>query len=283
MRAAVVILTMGDRDDRLAAAVASVRDQQGVPVEVVVVGNGCRPRVDGGVTLVVLADNVGVSRGRNAGWAATTAEVVCFLDDDARFGSATVVADAVQRLAVDPGLAVVSFRISDEEGRVVRKHIPMLGKRRPRRVARVTTFLGGACAVRRGALEAVGGFPEEFFYGLEETDLAWRLLDRGFDLLYAGDLEVIHPVVAMSQRSGAIRHTARNRVLLARRRLPWVLAAVYLPVRMVLSLANLRSWRDLRSLVGGYRSGFRDPAGDRQPMRWSTVWRMTRLGRPPLL
>jgi GT2 family glycosyltransferase len=132
-------------------------------------------------------------------------------------------------------------------------------------------------------LAEVGGFPGEFFYGLEETDLAWRILDRGLDVLYTGDVEVVHPHVPMAQRSGAIHHTARNRVLLARRRLPVVLAAVYLPIRFGLALTNVRSWRDVRALLSGYRAGFRDARGERRPIRWATAWRMTRLGRPPVV
>jgi len=281
--ASVVIVTMGDRPESLARAIESVRVQT-APVQLVVVGNGCSPSIDdAAATVVVIGENLGVAGGRNRGWSVATGEVVFFLDDDARYGSPDVVGDVVSRFAYEPRLAVVSMRIVDDDGRVIRKHIPMLGKRDTRRVADVTTFLGGACAVRRSVLEDTGGFPDDFFYALEETDLAWRVLDRGGRISYAGDLDVIHPTVPMHRRAGALRSTARNRVVLARRHLPWPLVPIYLIVRGLLSLGNVRGWGDLVALFGGYRTGWSTKVTDRRPIRWATVWRMTRLGRPPII
>jgi hypothetical protein len=284
MSASVVVLTMCDRPEALRSAIESVRSQDGTAAELVVVGNGCIPALDRGHTAVIVSpENVGVASGRNLGWDAATGDVVFFLDDDARYGSTSVISEATAAFAADPRLAVISFRIVDESGRAISKHIPMLWKARSRRSARVTTFLGGACAIRRSVVDEVGGFPDEFFYALEETDLAWRLLDAGHHVKYVGNLEVVHPAVPLSHRSGAVQSTARNRVLLARRRLPVPLAVVYLMVRGLLSLGTVRSWSDLRALFRGYRAGFVDPAGERAPMRWRTAWRMVRLGRPPII
>ena len=280
--ASVVVLTMCDRPQALAEAIDSVGSQAGDDTELVVVGNGCRPEVSSARVLST-DQNVGVAAGRNLGWAEATGDVVFFLDDDARYGSDSVLVTAVDRFRTEPDLAVISFRIVDETGRAVSKHIPMLWKGRSTRSTDVTTFLGGACAVRRSVLDEVGGFPAEFFYALEETDLAWRLLDVGMRIRYMGDLEVIHPAVPLSHREGAIHHTARNRVLLARRRLPVPLAVVYLAVRGLLSLGTVRSFADFRALLRGYRAGFHDPIERRAPIRWRTAWRMLRLGRPPII
>ena len=280
--ASVVVLTMGDRPDALARALDSIRSQAGVEIETIVVGNGCDPEVPG-ARVISSTENIGVAAGRNLGWRSATGEVVLFLDDDARYAADDVAAVAVHRFAEAPDLAVMSFRIVDEEGRSISKHIPTLWKGKPARVTDATTFLGGASAVRRSLLDTVGGFPEEFFYALEETDLAWRALDAGMRVQYAGDLSVVHPSMPLSRRAGAIRHTARTRVLLARRRLPVPLAVVYLAVRGLMSLGTVRSWGDLGALFGGYRAGMRDEAGERVPMRWRTAWRMLRLGRPPVI
>jgi GT2 family glycosyltransferase len=283
-RASVVVLTMGDRPMALADAIESARSQDGVEVELIVVGNGCRPLVDDPAARVIATDqNIGVAAGRNLGWRAATAPVVLFLDDDARYSSRRVVAAAAERFEGRSDLAVMSFRVVDDAGRAVSKHIPMLWKANSTRVAEVTTFLGGACAIRRSVIDDIGGFPSEFFYALEETDLAWRVLDQGGAIQYAGDLEVIHPSMPLSLREGAILNTARNRVLLARRRLPVPLAVVYLMVRGLMSLGTVRSVADLGALARGYRTGFRDPIEARDPMRWRTAWRMLRLGRPPIV
>ena len=281
--ASVVIVTMGDRPEPLARAIESVR-RQTMATELIVVGNGCDPVIaDPQAKVVTTLENLGVAGGRNRGWRTASGGVVFFLDDDARYAVSTVVGEAMRRFEEDHGLVVLSLRIVDDDGRVIRKHVPMLRKRDSRRVVDVTTFLGGACAVRRSALDELGGFPEDFRYALEETDVAWRVLDRGGRIGYAGDLDVIHPTVAMHLREGALHNTARNRVVLARRHLPWPIVPVYLLVRGLLSLGNVRGWGDLKALAGGYRAGFGATVADRHPIRWATVWRMTRLGRPPIV
>jgi len=48
-------------------------------------------------------------------------------------------------------------------------------------------------------------------------------------------------------------------------------------------LVRLRSLSLLRTWWAGFVEGWRTDPGVRRPMRWSTVWRMTRLGRPPII
>jgi hypothetical protein len=76
---------------------------------------------------------------------------------------------------------------------------------------------------------------------------------------------------------------ARNRVWLAKRRLPALLVPVYLAVWTVLTAARTRSAAGLRAWCAGFAEGVRTPCPPRRPMRWATVWRMTRLGRPPVV
>jgi len=81
----------------------------------------------------------------------------------------------------------------------------------------------------------------------------------------------------------AFRVTARNRVWLTRRRLPLPLIPVHLAVWTLITLLRTRSTGGLRAWFGGFVEGMREPAGERRPMRWRTVWRLTRLGRPPVI
>lgn len=290
----VVILTQGDRPDELARAVASVRNvataggagrsTESERVEVVVVWNGVEVGADSPADVdVELRENIGIPAGRNAGFLCCTHEVVVFLDDDAYLESGYSLAD-VTRPFDDPSIAVVGYRISDEQRRTARRHVPRLGGGRPLVGGEVTAFLGGAVAMRATAFREVGFYAAEFFYAMEETDLALRIIDAGYRVLYLPDVVVRHPWTEPTRHADSLAHTARNRVWLAHRNLPLPVAVAYVTIWLVISAArNMTAVDALRSIVAGTRNGCRAPLGPRRPMTWSTVWRLTRLGRPPVV
>jgi len=292
MKISCVILTMGDRPAELDRAVASVRAQT-VPVELVVVGNGVSvpglpsdvPGLPADVTVLALPSNVGVAAGRNAGVDACTGDVVLFLDDDGWYPYESMASYLAGRFAADPKLAVVSMRVVDPSGGpTARWHVPRLRAGDPGRSSAVTVFLGGASAIRRSAFAAAGGYPSLFFYGHEETDLAWRLQDRGYRLEYDATARMCHHSMP-NTRYDTFRHRdGRNRVLVARRNLPWPFLVVYLADWMVLNVVRERGRPSrLRPWFAGFAEGWRIDPGPRRPIRLSTVWRMTRTGRPPVI
>ncbi len=290
MRLGAVVLTMGNRPEELRALLRSVADQEGEPIEVVVVGNGAPlPALPDGVRKVELPENLGIPGGRNVGIEAFgpsggEVDALLFLDDDGLLPSTDTAELVREAFEADPGLGIVTFRIADPDtGVTQRRHVPRLRASDPLRSSRVTTFLGGANAVRTRVLAEVGGLPDEFFYAHEETDLAWRALDAGWGIEYRADMVLHHPTTAPSRHAVYHRMVARNRVWLARRNLPMPLIPVYLSVWLLLTLARRPSMPALRAWLGGFKEGWTTPAGSRRPMRWRTVWRLTRLGRPPVI
>ncbi|WP_431981057.1 glycosyltransferase family 2 protein [Streptomyces qinglanensis] len=290
MRLGAVVLTMGNRPEELRALLQSVADQEGEPVEVVVVGNGAPlPALPDGVRTVELPENLGIPGGRNVGIEAFgpsggEVDALLFLDDDGLLPSTDTAELVREAFEADPGLGIVTFRIADPDtGVTQRRHVPRLRASDPLRSSKVTTFLGGANAVRTRVLAEVGGLPDEFFYAHEETDLAWRALDAGWGIEYRADMVLHHPTTAPSRHAVYHRMVARNRVWLARRNLPVPLVPVYLTVWLLLTLARRPSMPALRAWLGGFKEGWTTPAGRRRPMRWRTVWRLTRLGRPPVI
>lgn len=290
MRLGAVIITMGNRPDELKALLDSVARQDGDPVEVVVVGQGVRVTgLPEGVRTVELPENLGIPGGRNVGIEAFgpgggEVDVLLFLDDDGLLERTDTAELCRQAFAEDPELGIVSFRIADPEtGGTQRRHVPRLRASDPMRSSRVTTFLGGANAVRTKVFEQVGALPGEFFYAHEETDLAWRALDAGWLIDYRADMVLLHPTTAPSRHAVYHRMVARNRVWLARRNLPAPLVPVYLGVWLLLTLVRRPSPPALKAWFGGFKEGWTTPCGPRRPMRWRTVWRLTRLGRPPVI
>jgi GT2 family glycosyltransferase len=279
-----VILTMGDRPRELERAMASALAQRDAELEVIVVGNGADVIAPARVNVLRLPENAGVAGGRNAGAAAACGDVILFLDDDGWYPEPGVGRYVAGRFAAEPDLAVLSFRVVDPEtGAGARWHVPRLRAGDPERSSVVTTFAGGACAVRRSAFAAAGGLPEAFFYAHEETDLAWRLLGLGYRLEYDAAVRVCHHALPNARHAGFYRLDGRNRVLLARRNLPWPLACAYLLDWFGLTVLRERSGRAVRAWARGFAEGWRMDPGERRPLSARTAWRMTRAGRPPVI
>jgi GT2 family glycosyltransferase len=290
VKVGAVIITMGNRPEELRALLDSVAKQDGDRIETVVVGQGAPvPEVPAGVRTVELPENLGIPGGRIVGIEAfgpsgADVDVLLFLDDDGLLPNSDTAELCRQAFTADAKLGIISFRIADPEtGVTQRRHVPRLRASDPMHSSRVTTFLGGANAVRTQVIAEVGGLPDEFFYAHEETDLAWRALDAGWMIDYRADMVLHHPTTAPSRHAVYHRMVARNRVWLARRNLPAPLVPVYLGVWMLLTLLRRPSGPALKAWFGGFKEGWTTPCGPRRPMKWRTVWRLTKLGRPPVV
>ncbi|WP_225847018.1 glycosyltransferase family 2 protein [Streptomyces sp. HPF1205] len=287
-RVGVAILTMGTRPAELTALLDSVAAQETPAARVVVVGNGSPlPALPAWVTPLELPENLGIAGGRNAALDRLRAfgdvDVVVDLDDDGRLISPDVFTRLTALYAADDRLGVVGFRVADERGRTARRHVPRLRAKDPMRGGPVTTFLGGGHGLAMRMLDEIGGWPDAFFYAHEETDLAWRALDAGWKVRYEPELVLRHPWTSPTRHAVYYRMVARNRVWLAKRHLPAPLVPVYLATWTALTLARTRTPAGLRAWFAGFAEGVRTPCPPRRPMRWSTVWTMTRLGRPPIV
>ena len=279
-----VVLSMGDRPTELARALETLLAQEGVDLDVVLVGNGWEPvDVPAGVRTVHLADNVGIPEGRNVGARAVRGEVLFFYDDDAVLPTT----DVLQRLAKDyddDRVAVVQPRGADPEGRPTpRRWVPRLRTTDGGRPGQVVVFWEGVCTVRRSAFEAVGGWPGHFWYGHEGIDLAYRLLDAGWRLHYRPDVVVNHPATQPTRHAVYYRMNARNRVWVAKRNLPHPLAEVYVGLWSMVTIARVRDREKLGVWFRGLQEGLCTDAGVRRPMSWRTAWQLTRAGRPPVV
>lgn len=281
-----VVLSMGNRPTELAAALASLRAQRDVDLDILLVGNGWEPHdIPTSVRTVHLEENVGIPEGRNIGAAEARGELIFFFDDDAVLPSEDVLARLADAFTVDPRLAVAQPRGADPQtGRTARRWVPRLRTRDGGAGGEVAVFWEGVCCIRRSAFEEVGGWPGHFWYGHEGIDLAMRLVDRGWRLRYLPEVEVHHPCTTPQRHAVYYRMNARNRVWVARRNLPWPVAVPYLASWTAMMLVRERPARaNRKEWFAGFAEGWRTDPGPRAPLSWPALWRMTRLGRPPVL
>jgi histidinol-phosphate phosphatase family protein len=146
---------------------------------------------------VVRARGAGPAAARNAGWRASRADWIAFLDDDVvpPPGWGARLADEVASAA--PAVAGIQGRVE----------VSLPAGRRPTDWERNVAGLADArwatadMVYRRAALVSVGGFDERFPRAYrEDADIALRLMDAGWRLA-RGERRVAHPV----GRAGALK------------------------------------------------------------------------------
>ena len=250
------------------------------------VGNAWAPTgLPGGVRALHLPENVGIPAGRNAGAELVTGDYIFFLDDDASIPSPTFLADAIAKIEADPAIGLLQPRVVDPSGvSNPRRWIPRIRKGDPEHSSSVFSVWEGATLLPRAVYDAAGGWGAPYFYAHEGIELAWRVWDTGHRVLYAGDLVANHPAIDPARHSYYYRLNARNRVWLAKRNLPWVLVPFYVGSWTGIQLLrSIRRPAGLGAWFGGWLAGWREKPGGRRGIKWVTVWRMARAGRPPLV
>ncbi len=148
--------------------------------------------------------NGGPAAARNLGWAAASAPVVAFTDDDCLPGPGWLAA-GLAAFAADPGLGVAQGRTQAPEG----VDVSTLQGWYVWRVITEATPYFDACNIfyRRSALQATGGFDEQIGWwstrpGAGSTPVAWgedsaagwAVVEAGWGRRFVADAVVVHEV-----------------------------------------------------------------------------------------
>lgn len=276
---------MGNRPVELKQALADLTKQQGVDLDVLVVGNGWRPSgLPDGVRGHHLPENVGIPEGRNVGAREVRGDYLFFFDDDASIQEPDVLARLVAAIETRSNAALCQPRLSDPvTDRAPRRWVPRLKVRPSGQGGQVASFSEGVVMIRRRAFEDAGPWPGQFFFGHEGIELAWQLVHRGWTLWYDPTISVHHPYTEATRHREHYFTNARNRVWVARRNLPAPLVPVYLTTWAAITAARAHDRAALATWARGFVEGVRRPAGRRRPISWRAVGRLTRVGRPPIV
>ena len=203
-----VIISTYNRAELLRNTLASLEVQRSADFEVVVVCGPCTDHTreilklwEGRLKVAYCAE-LSVSASRNVGVSHANGELLAFLDDDAVPEPDWIEAHLrTMRLsdAVATGGPIrnrdgLSFQCRRLVASQLADIAPTFDRRAddPPHVRRRLTLTGTNFMVTRAAVEAVGGFDENYRYFLEETDLVWRIARCGGRLAYAADAEVHH-------------------------------------------------------------------------------------------
>lgn len=224
----VVILTFNRRESVL-TLLGQLDALDADSLETIVVDNGSEDETAAAVSarfpavrLVALAENRGVGA-RNRGLELARGEIVLTLDDDMVDLSNEDLDILRQGFADDEHLGSVCLKVTWPGSDRVRDWV----HRRPIDEAdqRFDTYeiTEGAVAWRRSALEEVGYYREDFFISHEGLDLAFRLLEADWRIVYDGRVSVGHAHAGGGRKSW-------RRYYYDTRNLFWI-AVLHLPVR----------------------------------------------------
>ncbi|WP_121355475.1 glycosyltransferase family 2 protein [Flavisolibacter nicotianae] len=205
-------------------------------------------------------ENLGVARGRNFAIDKSSAPILIMLDDDAVLQNK----DALIRLLEEfekkdtsRPKAIVSFKVLYYDTLEMQKNaLPhkQFDQYKDKAFFETYYYAGGAHAIRREALEKVGNYPTDFFYGMEEYDLSYRLLDAGYSIVFSDAVVMLHKESPLGRKPKAekIREMWVNKTKVAWR---------YLPKKYFYSTALMWSMEYLRKIgfdLKGFLKGWKE-------------------------
>jgi len=176
------------------------------------------------VRLVALPENRGFTGGNNAGIAASTGAIVILLNNDTEVAPAWVAAlvDAFARHP-EAGTAASKMLLFDRrdtfhtagdfyrvDGLPGNRGVWQKDVGQYDREEYVFGACGGALAVRRDVLEAIGLLDDDFFFSAEDVDFAWRAQLAGYRCVYVPGAVVYHRLAASGGDVTASYYNGRN-------------------------------------------------------------------------
>jgi GT2 family glycosyltransferase len=205
-------------------------------------------------------ENFGVAKGRNYALAKGSAPLVIMLDDDAVLQNRDCLINLVKEFetpAADREKAIVSFKVlyyDTLEMQVNALPHKQFTAYKDKSYFETYFYAGGAHAVKRAVIEKLGAYPADFFYGMEEYDLSYRILDAGYAIVYSDKIVMLH-------KESPLGRKPKEEKL----RMMWVnkskVAYRYLPRRYFYSTAFMWSLQYLKISginISGYLRGWKE-------------------------
>lgn len=209
------------------------------------------------------AENLGVVGGRNIAIRRARAAILVTLDDDAYFRDK----DALKKIITvfehpfshERPLGALAFKVLyTANGELQQNAFPHkdFENYRDRQQFLAPYYIGCGHAIRKEAYDAAGLYPEDFFYGMEEYDLGYRIIDKGYAIAYDASVVVMHKESPLAR----VPNETKMRML-------WVNKATvtyrYLPLFYFVTTALLWSLEYLKKTswnLGGWLKG------------WKAIW-----------
>ena len=220
------------------------------------------------LTIIRSEENLGAPGGRNFALAnrgtKVAGDILFFIDDDADFITEDDPTPELQRRFTDrPDLAALAVKVVNADaGKVIAREFPTDHPDRDQdREMDVSYFPEGGVAIRRAALDRLGGFDAGLFYAHEGLDWCFRAIQQNWVIAYSPVVAVRHyktPDGRMAQPD-IVRRALLNRLVIAHKFLPlryrivggvlWIAKALLWGRSPRLVLSALRQYLMVRAAI----------------------------------
>jgi GT2 family glycosyltransferase len=198
-KVSIVILSYNRRQllRKLLSSLAHIKHS---PHEIIVIDNGSEDLIAKDIKLefpdiVVfeMDENVGAARGRNRGISESSGDIIITLDDDISGIDDKSILKLIEIFKNDQKIAAVCFKILEAGGDEAINWCHHYGIEEFSDKTFVTNEISeGAVAFRKSALAMTGLYPDSYFISHEGADLACRMMNKGFRVIYCPDIIVQH-------------------------------------------------------------------------------------------
>lgn len=242
-----VVIPNHNRSEDVSELLGSLSDQNYKNYEVIVADDGSTDdsvqlirKEFPDVRVVVLEKNQGPAIARNKGIEAANGDLIVGLDSDVILPDNDTLTKISLLFRLKSDLKCAAFRISNYytgNDDVARWWHPLPVSEYAGSSFNSDYFSGTGFAFRREVFEKVGCFPDYLFMFMEENDLAFRILDAGYDIRYSPEISVIHKA-SVASRNNRIEYyyKRRNQIWVAVRYFPIFMMVAYLLPRLCLTV-----------------------------------------------
>ncbi|MCF8406826.1 MAG: glycosyltransferase family 2 protein [Chitinophagaceae bacterium] len=265
---AIIIITYNRPADMLALAmnIEKLSSKKELLEEVIIVNNNSTESYDEVKSFIQgnpstpfkfieSKENLGVSRGRNFAIEQTTAPILVLIDDDAEFQDLDVLERINTSVNENPNAGILAMKIlyfQNKEFQINCFPHKSFEKRKNLHTFDTYYFAGCGNIIVKEAFDKAGSFPTDFFYGMEEYDLSYRVLDAGYTIKYIADIVLLHKESPEGRqtKSDKLKGMWVNKTKVAWRYLP---LSCYLTTAIMWSLFFLlKSKFDLIGFIKGW-------------------------------
>ena len=205
---AIIIITYNRPADMLALAmnIEKLSSKKELLEEIIIVNNNSTESYDAVKSFIQenpstpfkyieSKENLGVSRGRNFAIEQSKAPILVLIDDDAEFQDTDALKRINEAVIENPHAGILAMKILYfQNSQFQLNAFPHKSFEKRKHLQSFETYYFAGCGniIVKEAFDIAGPFPTDFFYGMEEYDLSYRILDAGYTIKYIADIVLLH-------------------------------------------------------------------------------------------